>query len=88
MIGWKDEIAYRLRRYTGYAATYEGDGIRVRCDNEDSFDVSIYQSDSDFTVSFDGWHEHFGAVEDALNCFAFGLSGECRIKVIVRGTTE
>ena len=37
-------------------------------------------------MGFDGWHEHFDTEEEALNCFEFGLSGNCRLKVVYRGS--
>ena len=40
----------------------------------------------EFRVYFDGWHEHFTEESKALECFAFGFSGECRIRVELRGS--
>ena len=39
-------------------------------------------------VGFDGWHEHFLSVEDALSCFAFGFSELCRLKVLYSGSSR
>lgn len=36
-------------------------------------------------VGYDGWHEQFDTPEQALECFAFGLSDRCRLKVTYRG---
>ena len=41
-----------------------------------------------YQVSYDGWHEHFDDRERALNCFAYGLVGEVRLKVTLRGSFE
>jgi hypothetical protein len=41
-----------------------------------------------FTVNFEGWHEAFTSEDEALNCFAFGLSPNCRLAVVLRGNTE
>ena len=41
-----------------------------------------------FTVNFEGWHEEFTSEDEALNCFAFGLSPNCRLAVVLRGNTE
>jgi len=39
------------------------------------------------TVGFEGWHEEFTDEAAALNCFAFGLSTACRLRVFrCRGT--
>lgn len=60
----------------------------LTCDNPGSFEVSISEQDGDFLVGYDGWHEHFSDLKPALNCFAFGLSEECRLKVTLRGQLE
>ena len=39
-------------------------------------------------MGFDGWHEDFLVEEEALNCLAFGLSDECRLKVIKYGNID
>lgn len=31
-------------------------------------------------VYFNSWHEEFDDEDEALNCSAFGLSSECRLK--------
>ena len=35
---------------------------------------------------FNGWREDFQQPEEALDCFAFGLSDECRLKETRRGS--
>lgn len=61
----------------------EADGkLLVHAPTPNGFDVSISQ---DLTVSYDGWHEHFDSPEKALECFAFGVSDQCRLKVTYRG---
>ena len=37
---------------------------------------------------FEGWHEHFERQEEALNCFAVGLSDSARLKVLSRGGVD
>jgi hypothetical protein len=49
------------------------------------FSVGVRIGNSAIVVNFDGWHEHFASDEDALNCFAFGLSEACRLEVVYRG---
>ena len=39
-----------------------------------------------YTVAFDGWHEEFSDEPTALDCFFFGLSERCRLKVFQRGS--
>lgn len=64
-------------RYTDAAGT-----VVVHASRPRGFDVSISE---DLIVGFDGWHEHFDTPEEALECFAFGLSERCRLKVTYRG---
>ena len=61
----------------------EADGtIVVHAPAPNGFDVSISE---DLVVGYDGWHEHFDTPEKALECFAFGFSDRCRLKVTYRG---
>ncbi len=39
-------------------------------------------------VGYDAWHELFADPEHALECFAFGLSSTCRLRVHSRGSFE
>ena len=69
---------YADLRYT------EADGtIVVHAPVPNGFDVSISE---DLIVGYDGWHEHFDTPEKALECFAFGFSDRCCLKVTYRGT--
>jgi hypothetical protein len=40
-----------------------------------------------FVVSYDGWSQTFHRAEDAYDCFEFGLSDSCRLRVTLRGET-
>ena len=57
--------------------------------SSNGFAVSLHtsrpSSEHRYTVHFDGWHEDFESEEEALNCFAFGLSDSCRLRVAKRG---
>jgi hypothetical protein len=46
------------------------------------FSVSLYVHGRGYTVGFEGWHEEFIEESEALDCFAFGLSEECRLRVV------
>jgi hypothetical protein len=54
----------------------------------DGFAVSLTEKLSGYTVGFDGWHEEFDEEDEALEAFAFGLSDQCRLKVVKRGKME
>ena len=88
MANWRKAIIAKLDKYTGFDADIGDDHIVITCQNPESFDVSIHAFGDEFQVGFDGWHEHFDVEEDALNCFAFGLSKDCRLKVVKRGKME
>lgn len=88
MANWHETIRTKLDKYTGFDAEVGETHIIIACQNAESFDVSFHAEGDNFLVGFDGWHEHFDAEDDALNCFAFGLSKECRLKVVKRGQME
>ncbi|QUJ77351.1 hypothetical protein KDD17_04940 [Sulfitobacter albidus] len=88
MTKWHEAILSKLDGYSGFDIDFNDDHIIVSCNNAESFDISFQAFGSEFQVSFDGWHEHFENEEEALNCFTFGLSQECRLKVTKRGAME
>jgi hypothetical protein len=59
--------------------------ITVMPVSSSGFEVMLYDHDNKFTVYFDGWHEHFDNENEALEAFSFGLSNQCRLKVILYG---
>ncbi len=88
MAHWNNVILDRLDKFSGYEIAASDNHLTVQCENPNSFAVSIAEDDDGFLVNFDGWHEHFKDLEEALDCFAFGLSEQCRLKVTMRGKTE
>jgi hypothetical protein len=62
-------------------------GIFVEAPSDDGFKVSFQTFGDEHIVHFDGWHEHFSSLKDAMDCFAFGLSGRARLAITYRGTT-
>ena len=88
LVAWQAEIKARLANYDGYELACHPWGLEVLCTNPDSFPVSIQETGDAFQVKFGGWHETFSSQHEAFNCFAFGLSTACRLKVILRGRTE
>lgn len=61
--------------------------IEVQPADESGFPVGLHVGREGFTVHFAGWHEDFDSEEAALDCFAFGLSDACRLRVVYRGRT-
>ena len=41
--------------------------------------------DREFVVWYDQWQHAFDRAEDALDCFEYGLSDSCRLKITLRG---
>lgn len=81
------EIRERLQSHPELSVLEEEDTITVEAGSPEGFDVWCSVDENEYTVGLDGWHEHFekSEVQEALNCFDFGLSDECRLKVISRG---
>jgi len=65
-----------------------GDTITVEAADDDGFSVWLTEKKPGYTVGYDGWHDEFEDEEDALNAFAFGLSDDCRLKVVRRGSSD
>ena len=80
-----DDIKARLSKYPNARYESSGSTIRVIPSSENGFTVELSVNHDSYTVSFEGWHEDFDDEEEALNCFAFGLSDECRLKECRRG---
>ena len=80
-----EEIKAKLQQYP--QAKFESDGnfINVFPTSNSGFTVGLMVNQNSYTVSFNGWHEDFQDKDEALNCFAFGLSSGCRLKEYRRG---
>ena len=81
-----NEIKKKLENYPELKWELENSTISVS--PKGGFTVWLTESEEDCTVGYNGWHEEFSDKEQALQCFAFGLSEKCRLKVFSRGNTE
>lgn len=79
------EIKERLRKYPHATIESDDNSISVLPISKDGFIVSLVVGHDSYTVSFNGWHEDFKDYEEAIRCFAFGLSARCRLKESLRG---
>lgn len=86
-MGAIEKIKAKLAKYPGVRYSETPDKIEVHPTDDSGFTVGLVASRSGYTVYFDGWHEEFTSEDDALNCFAFGLSPACRLGVVLRGDT-
>ena len=81
------EISRRLRDHP-VLELEEGPGsIEARPAGDGGFPVALFVERDGYTVYFAGWQERFASPRDALNCFLYGLFGECRLRVTYRGAT-
>ena len=80
-----EQIKERLRKYPHVRYEADASSISVLPRSNDGFTVDLNVNQSQYTVSFNGWHEEFEKEDEALDCFAFGLSDECRLKECRRG---
>ena len=82
------KIKTMLSAYPDVRYSESADGIEVHPRDQSGFTVGLRVTPSSFTVYFEGWHEEFTSEDEALGCFAFGLSPKCRLAVVFRGNTE
>ena len=81
------EARARLERLAGLRFTETADSIEVVPADSSGFPVALFVEPKGFAVHFGGWHEHFESARDAVNCFSYGLRGDCRLRVVSRGST-
>jgi hypothetical protein len=80
-----EQIKERLRKYSHVRYEADASSISVQPTSDTGFAVDLTVNQGQYTVSFNGWHEDFETEDEALECFAFGLSDECRLKECRRG---
>ena len=80
-----EEIKVRLQRYPNVKYESDASSISVLPTSDEGFTVEFVVTRGRYTVSFNGWHENFNDVAEALDCFGFGLSDQCRLKESRRG---
>lgn len=81
-----NEIINRLKKYQEADFELDSDSIIVHPKNKNGFPVVLIDNGKgNFTVEYDFWHEEFKSEEEAISCFGYGLSNECRLKVKKRG---
>lgn len=81
------DLTQRLERHSDIRFDSSDKRLTIRAKDESGFDITVLDEEFQVTVYFEGWHNHFQNMEEALQCVGFGLSDKCRIKVDRRGTT-
>lgn len=79
-----EKIKEKLKKYPQVTYEEAENYISVLPIVDKGFTVSLEISDENIKVFYNGWHDDFENEEEALNCFAFGLSNECRLKEFCR----
>jgi hypothetical protein len=80
-----DKLEEKCKKYPDLKYKKDDSSITVFPADKNGFEVSYNLNGNTHSVSFLGWHEEFSNEDEALNCFAFGLSNECRLKVSIKG---
>lgn len=84
-----DRVKDKLQKYPHVRYEATKNSIKVLPLSEAGFEVSLCVAEHDsvepFAVYYNGWHEEFSSEDEALECFALGLSSECRLKEASRG---
>ncbi len=77
------KIKEKLEKYPDVSFEETASDITILPKDSSGFLVNLWKDDREIIVSFEAWHEHFDRSDEAeaLNCFAFGLSEHCRLKV-------
>jgi hypothetical protein len=83
-----EKIKARLSAYPEIKYSEGANEIEVHPSDNLGFSVGFRITPTGFKVNFDGWHDEFTSEDEALACFAFGLSPSCRLAVVFRGNTE
>jgi hypothetical protein len=74
-------IKDKLQKYPHITYTSTEGHLEIPAQSPTGFCVRIHERADGYTVGFDGWHEEFTDADEALNCFAFGLSSACRLRI-------
>ena len=83
-----EKIESKLNKYPIARYSVDGNTITVEAIDSNGFSVWLTDKKPGYTVGYDGWHDEFDDEDEALSAFAFGLSEDCRLKVIRRGDAE
>jgi hypothetical protein len=78
-------IQQKLERFPQARVRATATSIRVEPSDPDGFAVRLDLARKVHVVSFEGWHEELADEAEAIRCFAFGLSDQCRLIVTYRG---
>ncbi|MBX3244574.1 MAG: hypothetical protein KF685_08985 [Acidobacteria bacterium] len=76
-------IEKKLKAYPNVRYEKSEDSITVQPTDDKGFSVSLFlvgeAPNVSYAVYYDGWHDEISDCNEALECFAYGLSSECRL---------
>jgi len=83
-------IKDKLEKYPSLTYSESENNITIHTPNKETgFDITLYVDTNDYTtytVAFGNWHGQFDTEEKAGEFVAFGLSSECRMRELARGS--
>jgi hypothetical protein len=80
------ERAVRTLRARGVVFEASAEEIAVAPASADGFAVHLrLVHDREYRVRYDAWEHVFDRAEDAYDCFEYGLSDSCRLRITFRG---
>jgi hypothetical protein len=82
-----EKLKTKLIKYPQLEVEGKGNEITIKAQDEQGFDITLYDDSGILTVAFGNWHCEFDTEEEALNIIAFGLSDECRLRELKKGKT-
>lgn len=81
-------IKEKLKKYPQLIYSIEDNYIKIEPPDDTGFSVWMSDHNPGYTIGYDGWHEEIEHLDEALEAFVFGLSTQCRLKVIQRGNID
>jgi hypothetical protein len=78
-------IKGQLQKYPHVTYTATPNKLEIPAQGRSGFPVWVQEQLSSYVIGFAGWHEEFSDPDEAFECFGFGLSDACRLRVFSRG---
>ena len=77
-----------VRRFPALRYQRRALSLHVDPPNPNGFPVAIEVTRDGFVVHLSGWQDAFEEERDALDCFRFAFSPQCRLRVASRGGVD
>lgn len=83
-----ERIIKKLEHFQNISYKIEENILTVFPSNNYGFQVSFVVTKNKYYVYYDVWHSEFKDEDEAISCFAFGLTNKCRLRVNSRGSKD